>query len=138
MRHKVVFRRDPDGWWLATVPAVPGCHTQGRSLAQARERIKEALAVSLDSTDEPEVLEELKLPKRIKVSIFYARRAREAAETAQQKACALNAKAAQALTESWGVSLRDAADLLDLSHQRVAQILDHKKAARRRHAEARN
>lgn len=43
--YKVVYERGDDGWWAASVLGVRGCRTQGRSLAQARERIREALSL---------------------------------------------------------------------------------------------
>jgi predicted RNase H-like HicB family nuclease len=131
MRRKVVFEREADGWWLASVPSVSGCRTQGRSLAQTRERIKEALTVSLDEPEETELVEEVKLPKSISGLLVMVTSARKNAETAEARALSLNAKAARALTGVWGVSLRDAAELLGLSHQRVAQILEAQKPARR-------
>ncbi len=124
MKRKVNFEREPDGWWVASVPGVPGCHTQGRSLAQARERIKEALAVSLNHAEEPEIVERLKLPKSVESLLALVRSARKTAKGAEVRSHALNARAARTLTSAWGVSLRDAADLLGLSHQRVAQILE--------------
>jgi predicted RNase H-like HicB family nuclease len=55
-RRRAIFERDATGWWVASVPSVAGCHTQGRTLAQARERLKEALAVSVEG-DRPNASE---------------------------------------------------------------------------------
>lgn len=44
---EVLFEEDEDGWIVASVPALPGCHTQGRTLEQARERIGEAIQAYL-------------------------------------------------------------------------------------------
>ena len=56
MQYSVVLRRDEEGNWLASVPALPGCHTWGASkeeaLANAREAI-EACIESLAATGEP-------------------------------------------------------------------------------------
>jgi predicted RNase H-like HicB family nuclease len=41
-RFTVVLERDEDGFFVASIPALPGCHTQGRSLDQAMRRIREA------------------------------------------------------------------------------------------------
>ena len=38
----VVVERDGEGFYVAPVPALPGCHTQARSLDELMERIKEA------------------------------------------------------------------------------------------------
>ena len=43
--YVVVYQRDADGCWAASVPSVRGCRTQGRSLSQTRERIREALSL---------------------------------------------------------------------------------------------
>lgn len=50
---EVLIERDEDGMFVASVPAMPGCHTQGETLAEARENIKEAILLWLDGGDEP-------------------------------------------------------------------------------------
>ncbi len=44
----VVVERDSDGCYVATVPALRGCHTQARSLDELMERIKEAIELCLE------------------------------------------------------------------------------------------
>ena len=44
----VVIERDAEGWLVATVPALPGCHSQAKSLDELMERIKEAIALCLE------------------------------------------------------------------------------------------
>ena len=44
----VVIERDSEGYYVASVPALPGCHTQARSLEQLRERIDEAIRLYLE------------------------------------------------------------------------------------------
>ena len=39
----VVVERDEEGCYVASVPALPGCHTQARSLDKLMERIREAI-----------------------------------------------------------------------------------------------
>ena len=41
--YRVAYERDESGWWVATVRGVRGCHTQGRTVDEARRRIREAL-----------------------------------------------------------------------------------------------
>ena len=48
-KFQVVYRETDDGWFIATVPALPGCHTQGKSLAQTEKRITEAIETYLES-----------------------------------------------------------------------------------------
>lgn len=45
----VVIERDEEGYYVASVPALPGCHTQARSLDELMERVREAVAVCLDA-----------------------------------------------------------------------------------------
>ncbi len=44
----VVIERDEDGYYVASVPGVPGCHTQARSLDELMERVREAIALCLE------------------------------------------------------------------------------------------
>jgi predicted RNase H-like HicB family nuclease len=54
----IVIERDSEGYYVASVPALPGCHTQARSLDGLSERIKEAIALYLEVTGEaPEPLD---------------------------------------------------------------------------------
>ena len=50
----VLLERGLDGWIVASVPAMPGCHTQGKTKAQALERIREAIHLCLQSGQLPE------------------------------------------------------------------------------------
>lgn len=54
----VVIERDPDGGFIASVPALPGCHTQGETLDELRGNVREAVELYLEDEDVPEVLPE--------------------------------------------------------------------------------
>ncbi len=43
-----VVEMDEDGWYVASVPSLPGCYTQARSLDELRHRVKEAIEAYLD------------------------------------------------------------------------------------------
>jgi predicted RNase H-like HicB family nuclease len=47
MKFKVRIGRDEDGWYVVTVPALPGCISQGKTEAEARKNIKEAIKLHL-------------------------------------------------------------------------------------------
>jgi len=44
----VIVERDEEGFYVASVPALPGCHTQARSLDKLLERIREAIELYLE------------------------------------------------------------------------------------------
>ena len=49
MRYRVLIEQDEDGAYVAEVPALPGCISQGRTRAEAIDNIKEAIAVYVES-----------------------------------------------------------------------------------------
>jgi predicted RNase H-like HicB family nuclease len=49
----VVVERDADGYFVASVPALPGCHTQARSLDELTERVREAIELCLEVEGAP-------------------------------------------------------------------------------------
>lgn len=49
LQFKVLLEQDEDGLYVASVPELPGCYTQGKTLEEARERIKEAIELVLES-----------------------------------------------------------------------------------------
>lgn len=49
----VVVERDADGFYVASVPSLYGCHTQARSLDELMSRIQEAIGLCLDVEGDP-------------------------------------------------------------------------------------
>jgi predicted RNase H-like HicB family nuclease len=49
MKFGVVVEKDEDGYYIASVPELPGCHTQAKTIDQAMKRIKEAIQAYLDA-----------------------------------------------------------------------------------------
>jgi predicted RNase H-like HicB family nuclease len=47
-KFSVLIEQDEDGVLIAHVPSLPGCHTQGASLVEVEERVKEAISLYLD------------------------------------------------------------------------------------------
>lgn len=119
-RHvKVVIRRDADDRtaWLANVAGVRGAHTFGRSLTEAKRHAVEAAALWYDvEPDDLDVDWDIRLGELAK-PLGEARNAIAHAEVDRARRDA----AVRALTDA-GMSFRDIAELLGLSHQRVAQI----------------
>ncbi|PLS87673.1 MAG: HicB family protein [Actinobacteria bacterium] len=46
-KFTAVFERGDQGWWVATCPEVPGAITQGRTLEEARDNLKDAIHAML-------------------------------------------------------------------------------------------
>lgn len=122
-RYRVIFERDESGAWIARVPSIRGCHSHGRTLEQARRRIREALALWVDDAEAAELDEELRLPTKARVAIERSRRARDEADESAAGARTATTEAARTLVEDVHLGLRDAGELLGLSHQRVQQLV---------------
>ncbi len=45
----VTIEQDEDGMYIGSVPTLPGCHTQAKSLDDLMTRMKEAIELYLDS-----------------------------------------------------------------------------------------
>ena len=48
----VVIERDSEGLYVASVPAVPGCHTQASTREELLSRVREAIALHLEDMGE--------------------------------------------------------------------------------------
>jgi len=54
----VIIERDSEGYYVASVPSLRGCHTQAKSLDEVLERIREAVELSIqDRSADSEKLE---------------------------------------------------------------------------------
>jgi predicted RNase H-like HicB family nuclease len=49
MKFSVLVERDEDGYYIASVPELPGCHTQARTLDELTSRVKEAIELYLET-----------------------------------------------------------------------------------------
>ncbi|MDR0843466.1 MAG: type II toxin-antitoxin system HicB family antitoxin [Acidobacteriota bacterium] len=49
----VVIEQDADGYYVASVPALRGCHTQAKSLDVLMKRIREVIELCLEVEDAP-------------------------------------------------------------------------------------
>jgi antitoxin HicB len=47
--YSVFYEQYPEGGFVAFVPSLPGCHTQGETLEEAERNVKEAIALYLES-----------------------------------------------------------------------------------------
>jgi len=69
MKFKVIIREDPEdeGWYNASVPALKGCHSQGRSVEEAVKNIKEAIELYLEP--EEEIVTDTSTEKLVEVEV---------------------------------------------------------------------
>jgi len=51
MKYRVLIEQDEDGVFIAEVPSLPGCISQGETRAEALENVKEAIAVYIESLE---------------------------------------------------------------------------------------
>lgn len=51
MKYRVLIEPDEDGVFVATVPALPGCIADGPTRQQALDRVREAIALYLESLE---------------------------------------------------------------------------------------
>ena len=49
MKYRVILEPDEDGMIIASVPALPGCISQGETKEQAIKNIKEAIELYLEA-----------------------------------------------------------------------------------------
>jgi predicted RNase H-like HicB family nuclease len=121
--YTVIYERDEDGWWVASVRGVRGCRTQGRSIAEARRRIREALSLFVEEVTNAGFVDDVRLPRAALRALKNARDAKGRARSETAKATAAAALAVRVLTKQLRLSVRDVADLVGLSHQRVHQLV---------------
>jgi predicted RNase H-like HicB family nuclease len=49
MKFRVMIQRDEDGVYVAEVPALPGCVSQGTTRSEALNNVRDAIALYLES-----------------------------------------------------------------------------------------
>lgn len=124
------FHREGDVW-EAQARDIAGAHTFGKTLTAARDYLREAIAVWLDVPLDS-VIVTVTVPfashgtdNAVRVATQARQDAERAARTAQESLI----DAVLALVNEDGLSYRDAAAVLGVSHQRVNQVMGE---ARRR------
>jgi len=51
MKYRVLIEQDEDGVFVAEVPSLPGCISQGQTRKEATKNIKEAIELYLESLE---------------------------------------------------------------------------------------
>jgi predicted RNase H-like HicB family nuclease len=125
--YHVTYERDESGWWVASVRGLRGCHTQGRTVDEARRRIVEAMGVFVDDAHSAQIVDDVKLPAAAKKAIRMYATLRKRADQQDRRAALAARRAVRVLRGGrLKMSARDAARVLGLSHQRVHQLAQQK------------
>jgi predicted RNase H-like HicB family nuclease len=121
-RYTAHYTRE-DGWWIVRILEARGVHSNGRTLEEARRRVREALSLDIgDGAFSVEFTERITLPPNARRELSRHLTARRRAEDQSQQAMRATKHAARALAKA-GLSVRDAGSLLGLTGARVSQIL---------------
>lgn len=51
-QFKVIIEQGEDGYFIATVPALPGCYTQGKTMKELTKNVKDVIQLCLDEAKE--------------------------------------------------------------------------------------
>ena len=119
--HRVVYRRSPAGQWVATVPGRRRLRGQGRTLRQARQRLRSALARMVEDPFEIDFVEDVRLPPPARGLLVAHWKARRRVERETELADLASAKALGSLL-GLKLNIKDVGDLLGLSPQKLARL----------------
>ena len=128
--YRVVLERDESGAWIARIPSVPGCHSHGRSLVEARRRVREALSLWVADADGAELVDDVRLPRDALAAVRRSGRSRARLAEVRSEASTATADAVSRLVDDLGLGVRDAAYLLGLSFQRVQLVVELRRSCR--------
>ncbi len=124
--YKVQYDKDEDGMWVAVIDRQQGvsCVAQGRSIGEARRRVRDALGIYLDDEQAAASAtfeDDVNGPEKMKRAVADYFRAKDEADRAQALSKQKAVKASKVLLGA-GFSRRDAAEVLGVSHQHVQQL----------------
>ncbi|MGO9149496.1 MAG: type II toxin-antitoxin system HicB family antitoxin [Acidimicrobiales bacterium] len=124
MKTYTVTTERSGSWWAFSVPEIPGAHGQARRLEQVRDEARDVISMMLDAeSDSFDVSLSIKLDPRIEHALDEAKAARKDLDSYQRVAQEKLRLAAEQIKEVGGLSIRDIGSLLDVSFQRISQIL---------------
>ena len=141
--YKITIEPDDNGWWTVSADDVRGAHSDGQTLARARTNIREAIALMEDLPEGAEATMELEerivLPVGVRDAVEYVQQLRAEAERINLLVRGATNDALDVLEKCLpDLGLRDQADLLGVSFQRVAQLRPGAPRGGRRSAPARS
>lgn len=121
--YQVTVEREP-GFWIIRVPEIPEVVTQARRMADVKENAREAIAVWTDKrVEDVDVTVTVVVPPVVQTALDEAQRLQREAGERLERAGTATSEAARWLTKELGLTLREAAEILGVSFQRVAQLV---------------
>lgn len=119
--YKVIYKLNEAGEWTAWVRGLRRCRGRGRTLRQARQRLRAALGRFDGEPHRADLVEDVKLPPPARTLIVRHWAARRRARSEEARAQAAARLAVEALLRL-RLSVRDAADLLGLPYPKAQQM----------------
>jgi len=119
--YKVTYARGRVGEWRASVRGLRRCRSRGRTLRQARVRLRKEMAAQVDEPFAIDLVEDVRLPGAARRLLGRHWAARRRVEREQQRAQAATRQALQALRDL-SLDLRDASDLLGIPPLRLLKL----------------
>ncbi len=124
MKTYTVTTERSGSWWAFSVPEIPCAHGQARRLEQVRDEARDVISMMLDAEpDSFDISLSVRLDPRIEHALDEAKAARQELDSYQRVAQEKLRLAAEQIKEIGGLSFRDIGSLLDVSFQRISQIL---------------
>lgn len=112
------------GWWAIRVPEVPGAFSQARRLGHVERMVRDVVALALEvPPDSFDVRVEVILPEPSQHALDRALELRREAQQAAAAAARATLEAVRSMVDRDDLTIREAGQLLGLSHQRVAQLM---------------
>ena len=120
--YQVLYKLDEAGQWTAWVRGLRRCRGHGRTLRQARRRLRAALGRFDQEPHRADLVEDGKLPGSARAVLARHWAARRRARREESRAEDAARQAVEALLEL-RLSVRDAADLLGVPYPKAQQML---------------
>jgi predicted RNase H-like HicB family nuclease len=119
--HRVVYRRNAAGAWVATAPGRRRLRGQGKTLRQARQRLRAALARVVEDPFEVDFVEDVRLPPPARATLVAHWKARRRLERETELADLAATRALAALL-ALKLNIKDVSDLLGIPPLRLARL----------------
>lgn len=132
--HVTVTREEQS--WLADVPEIAGTHTWARNLPTLDKSVREAIALAENLPDDAEPALVIEYTYRtgdpdLDDEAADVRAERDRITAAERALVARTQELARRIVTQRGLSVRDAAELLHVSPQRISQLVPRRRAQRK-------